>query len=160
MNYYKKEIIKKIENSQKKWVILTVFISLIAIGLFILFLLLSSYDFHLIYQILSSIVLSALGIYFVFVIDVIFVENHYKKKHYLLTFLYGSEIYKGKVVEIGKVITVSPRIQARLIVIEVDSKKLTLYLLKDFNFKFEINSEVLIESKNRFIFSIKDGTDE
>ena len=31
----------------------------------------------------------------------LFVENHYLKKHYLLTFLYGSEIYKGKVVEIG-----------------------------------------------------------
>ncbi len=153
MIYYKEEEIEKMESTTRKWVILNVVFGVVSLVTVTIFCFLATYEFHLLYQILSAIVLSLFSIFLIYSIDQRFIEIAVRKKHYILMFLSGEDHYEGEVLQIGKITTVYRRMEAYPVEIQIDEgKSVTLYLKKEFTPDFKIGDHLSLVAKSRFIY--------
>lgn len=148
-------MMQNIEKNTQKWVVFCVCFGILSFCILIAFSRLSTYDFHLFYQIIASIILAIYAIFLIYITDVVFINNYILRKHIMVMLLSTADVHRCKIIKIGAVMTVSNRIQAIPVNVEIDTKNIVLYLLTIFTPTFHEGDVLVIESKNRYIFSTK-----
>ena len=127
--YYSLEMLKKHSKSKNIFIVISILVLLISLAICIGLCFIANKENQVIIQVVNTAITTICLWMLVYIYDYKISVDRKKIKHFKLVLSSNIKEYKGKVVKVGKLLTMSNKLLGREVIVDVNEKKYCFYLL-------------------------------